>query len=266
MRRLKRQNLTSNNSLLSDSGPIVTLTSFGERLKVVFYTIESIANGSQLPSRLTLWVEKEWLDKGLPDSLQRLQKRGLEIKETENLGPHKKYFPEIMSERGLDQVFVTADDDTLYPKYWLDRLWKSHKANPDVIHCFRAHRIQFDTNGKLKSYAEWGKCLSRKPSHLHFSTGSCGVLFPAKMRTELRNLGDAFKTQCPYADDIWLNATALNAGIPVSQVVEVPKRFYEIPGTRQAALATFNNGKGGNDQQLKKTYGEEALARLRQSK
>ena len=79
------------------------VTSFGERLKVVFYTIESIANGSQLPSRLTLWVEKEWLDKGLPDSLQRLQKRGLEIKETENLGPHKKYFPEIMSERGLDQ-------------------------------------------------------------------------------------------------------------------------------------------------------------------
>ena len=263
MKRLKNANLNSNESIISAGGPVVSLTSFGQRVEEVFYTIESIACGNLLPSRLTLWLEFEIIDNGLPESLKRLQARGLEIKGVEDLGPHKKYFPEVTSDRDQEKAFVTADDDTLYPNYWLEKLNSRFLIYPDCIHCFRAHRIRFDENGNLANYASWDKCLSKDASHLHFSTGSCGVLFPPKMREKLRELGKSYEKLCPYADDIWLNYVALTNGIKVRQVVSVAKRFYEIPGTRNGALADYNNGKGGNDIQIEKTYSKPALMKLK---
>ena len=130
MWRLKKTNLTSSQSILEPTGPVVTLTTFDKRIDSVFYAIESIAAGKVLPSRLTLWLEHELMADALPDSLQRLQARGLEILGTEDLGPHKKYYPEIQNERDEDRPFVTADDDTLYPVYWLQKLVESlqHRA------------------------------------------------------------------------------------------------------------------------------------------
>jgi hypothetical protein len=264
MKRLARQNLESRESLLDPAGPVVSLTTFGARLQGVFYTLESIGAGTLKPSRLVLWLEHELIEQGLPETLQRLRKRGLEVCGTEDYGPHKKYLPQVMSEPHPTRPLVTADDDVLYPRDWLAGLMRAHERLPEAIVCFRAHRIAFDAQGQLLPYAQWPACEDTRPDHRHFLTGVSGVLYPVRMQLALRERGLAFQSCCPRADDIWLNATALRTGVPVAQITPVGRTFFEIPGTRSNGLARGNVQGGGNDAQLRATFTPEELERLRQ--
>lgn len=93
--KCRLKNFFSSASIVSSTPVVVSLTSYGERTGKVFYTIESIADGELLPSRIILWLDNEQLFNHLPPELKRLQSRGLEIFLTKNYGPHTKYFPYV---------------------------------------------------------------------------------------------------------------------------------------------------------------------------
>jgi len=262
MRRLERRNAESRDSLLSGEGPVVSLTTFEPRWARVHYAIESIGAGRLKPSRLVLWVAPSVLALNTPKPLQRLVARGLEIRSCEDLGPHKKYFPLVM-EGPQTQGFVTADDDVLYPANWLEKLVAAAERRPDAIHAYRAHLMAFAPDGSFLRYADWPACRSTLPSPLHFTTGVGGVLFPPAMQDRLRAAGDGFRAVCPRADDIWLNAVALRAGIAACQVSVFSPLLFELPGTRTHGLASGNREGGGNDQQLAATYSAEERVHLR---
>ncbi len=105
---------------VTGDGPIVSLTTHGVRLGVVHLALESIARGTLRPSRLVLWLGSEDFAAHLPKTLQRLVARGLEVRQSEDLGPHTKYWPLVAEGPGGD--FVTADDDVYYPRGWLAEL------------------------------------------------------------------------------------------------------------------------------------------------
>lgn len=243
-------------------GPVVSLTTYGPRLGLVHYTLESIAAGRLKPSRLVLWLDHALYDAGLPDTLRRLQARGLEVKATDDLLSHKKYYPQVASEPGSALPLVTADDDVIYPAYWLQALVDHSARHPGAITCFRAHCVGFEPDGRLAPYESWPGCRATVPSALHFTTGVSGVLYPDSMQQALREAGTGFLQVCPRADDIWLNLVALRSGHPVAQVTPLGRRFFELPGTREGALARYNVQGGGNDRQLAATYTESDLARL----
>lgn len=266
MWRLLQRNLQSTEAVVGGDGPVVSLTTFEPRFETVFYTIESIGCGELKPSRLILWVAHSLMEKELPPTLVRLMKRGLEVCATDDIGPHKKYFPQVMSDAAPTLPLVTADDDVLYPRNWLVGLARAAAAQPDAIHCYRAHVIAFTADGKPAPYQEWPACLSDQPSHLHFSTGVSGVLFPVTMQRALREAGDGFLACCPRADDIWLNAMAWRTRIPVRQVTQFGRTFFEIPGTRAHGLAKSNVEGGSNDQQLLRTFTGEELGALREQR
>ncbi|MFT3906443.1 MAG: hypothetical protein QM718_09085 [Steroidobacteraceae bacterium] len=265
MRSLHERNLHSTQPVVAAGGPVVSLTSYGRRLASVFYTLESIGAGQLLPSRLVLWVDASLLQHELPAALQRLMRRGLEVRGTRDVGPHTKYFPQVMSEPHAQAPLVTADDDILYPTHWLEELARAASWRPELIHCFRAHVIRLDYQGQLAPYATWPRCHSTQPSHLHFATGVAGVIYPPAMQAALRSEGDRFARCCPKADDIWINVTALRRRIQVRQIVPLGARFYELPGTRTGALARDNVQGGGNDRQLAATYGSDDLKMLKTS-
>ena len=112
------------------SQPVVSLTTYGSRAKTVHLTIESIARGKVRPSRLLLWVNDSALVAKPNPHLRRLQRRGLEIRLTEDFGPHKKYFPYAIGEPNHITALVTADDDVIYPPYWFEELSESHRRQP----------------------------------------------------------------------------------------------------------------------------------------
>jgi hypothetical protein len=237
-------------------GPDVSLTSYGARIKTVHLAIESIAAGSLLPRRLMLWLDDREAVDHPPRSLRRLQRRGLEIRHAEDLGPHKKYFSYVMNEP-LDRALVTADDDVFYPRNWLSGLYQAHLALPDCVHAYRAHVVKVDAKARsFAPYANWVPCTSVEPSHRHFSTGCSGVLFPLPVLEALKRSGRGFLGCCPKADDIWLNLHAVRTQIPVAQVQAQSLRFMGPLLTQRRGLFQQNMFSGGNDRALAATFTE----------
>jgi hypothetical protein len=245
---------------VAPGGPVVSLTSFGKRARTVGFTVESIAQGSLRPSRLMLWLDEPELVANPGPLLRRLKKRGVELLGTENLGPHKKYYPFVSSQSTFEAPLVTADDDVLYPASWLEQLMQKYREHPDCVHCYRARVVKLQGGG-FAPYASWEECNATAPSHRHFSIGMAGVLFPPTVLSELRRSGDAFRVCCPRTDDIWLNLHAQRVGAKVRQVHATPEYFMLLPGTQKTGLL-HANVESVNDLALARVYNSGDLSRL----
>ncbi len=257
-------------------GPVVSLTSYGKRIDTVYLTIESIGRGTWKPSKIILWLDDKAAFDNPPATLRRLVHRGLEIRLCKNYGPHKKYYPYLESSPspGVPPVIgdgdplspcgwfgntfwgrplITADDDILYPRDWLNNLIRSFLECPGAIHCYRAHVVSL-YGTQIAPYATWKPCTSHLPSFRNFATGVSGVLYPVAFLLALKQAGAGFAQCCPKGDDIWLHVQALRAGIPVCQVAVKPVHFLMVPGSQKQALAQQNCNDGGNDRQIAATY------------
>ncbi len=260
LERLKAANRSAGFRITSLGGPVVSLTSFGNRIDTVYLAIESIARGSTLPSELILWLDDEARYNSLPPTLERLARRGLTIKLSKNYGPHTKYYPYVASQQQFSLPLVTADDDVIYPRDWLRTLTTAWARNPDVIHCYRARVIEFCA-GRIAPYREWALCRSATSSWRNLLLGVSGVIYPPAFVAALQRAGTAFEQCCPKADDVWLHANALRAGFKVRQIGKEAVHFPTIPGSQESALH-FSNIVSGNDSQVAQTYTAEDLQRI----
>jgi hypothetical protein len=226
--------------------------------------IESIAQGKLRPSRLILWLDDTSLLQNPPSGIRRLQKRGLEIMFCENYGPHKKYYPYLDSSQEVETPLVTADDDVLYPDYWLEKLSEAFQQYPDCVSCHMARMVTLNQES-IGKYEAWKFVNTTEPSFRHFAIGVGGVLYPPSLQREVKREGTAFKNCCPKGDDIWLHAQAVRAGYKVRQVAESAMPLLYIPGTQANALHKQNLAGGENDHQIKLTYCAMDIDRLQES-
>jgi hypothetical protein len=258
---LRAGNLFSRRPAVGGVGPVVSMTTYGKRLETSFLAIESIARGSLLPSRLILWIDETDVLARLPLPLRRLQQKGLEILPTSNFGPHKKYFPYVQASSAFDRPLVTADDDVIYPRDWLEGLQRAYDARRDLVHCYRANVVKMDDVG-FAPYRTWGRCSDTGESFLNFATGVSGILYPPEFLAYLKHRGDGFQECCPRADDVWLHAAALRSGFMIKQVTNIWTEYPSIPHTQHVALANTNLFGSGNDLQIGKTYLRPDVERL----
>jgi hypothetical protein len=215
-----------------------------------------------LPSRIILWLDDASAVSKLPEGLRSLQERGLEIRPCKDYGPHKKYYPYLESLQEAEIPLVTADDDLLYPRYWLKDLIQAFRQFPDVVNCHRARVIRLDQDC-LAKYHDWAQAESTEPSFRNFSIGVGGAIYPPHLQSEVKRAGVEFLNCCPRADDVWLHVQALRAGYKVRQISEGSFRLIFIPGTQDKALHHQNLDSGGNDLQIAKTYSAADMERLR---
>ena len=242
-----------NTSVVGESPVAVSMTTHGSRLRTVHTTIQSISAGKIRPSRFVLWLNGDPNSPKITPQLNRLQRRGLEIRYVENFGPHTKYFPYVKQFTADDVPLVTADDDVIYPTDWLADLLAAHHSAPSVIHCHLARRIALD-DGKLLPYANWKYVSSCEPSFRTFALGFAGVIYPKEFLSTLRVAGDCFMTKCPKADDVWLHAMAVRNGYKIRQLTENPGYPRSVPCTQDVALFNTNQLPSGNDAQILATY------------
>ena len=259
--RLRRRNERSRASVTAPGGPVVSMTTYGDRLRTVHLVLESIAAGSVLPSRMILWVDSEEALANRTDGLQRLVDRGLEIYLSENFGPHTKYYPYLLSTDTFESALVTADDDLLYNEWWLEGLVRANLEDPGSVNCYRAHRVRFE-KGAIAPYVTWGTCKTTEPSFLHFATGVSGCIYPPSLLWRLKLAGSEFVQLCPKADDVWLHVNALRAGMRTRQVWDRPLRFPFVPGTQGSGLYHSNVLLAGNDEQIRNSYTASDIAAL----
>jgi hypothetical protein len=260
---LRVRNVFSRRSIVdARSTHVVSLTTYGDRLQNVHLAIESIARGDVRPRRLMVWCDLENHDAPLPKPLRRLIRRGLEVCSTPDYGPHTKYFPYAISNQNEPDRLVLADDDVLYPTSWLSSLLRESLRYPYDVVCFRAHRIIIDEVDNIAPYVQWPPALGTDPSFLHFATAVSGVVLPQKLVSALRARDDAFLETAPRADDVWINAVAIEEGIRTRQVEIFPRLFPPLRGTVEGSLALQNVDGGGNDRQINATYGRAARQTL----
>lgn len=251
----------SRTSLTGTAPVAVSLTSYGKRIDTVHHTLESIAGGRVRPRRVVLWLEDGRVVQDPPPALARMQRRGLEIRHTEDWGPHKKYYPYAASIDRHEVPLVTADDDVLYGYRWLAFLVQAHRRHPDDVIAHRAHRIVLH-DGRIAPYAQWEDVAPGEAGTRTFATGNSGVLYPPAMLDALREAGTAFTDCAPRADDVWLHATALRTGTTVRPCHDGLTTYRSAPSGGTGGLRTANIFGGGNDEQIAATYSEEEVALL----
>ena len=259
-------------------GPVtISLTTPGPRLTKVWYTIESLARGT-VSAPIVLWLDREDYERPLPDRLRRLVDRGLQIRCSDGaFGPHTKYWPlfrervaevrestvsNLADEGFFPSRVATADDDIIYPEWWLERLLECAELSPGDVVAYRAHRVCVK-NGGLAPYARWTAVKSCRASIANMATGVSGVLYPVPFMAFVVDQGDCFRDLAPKADDIWLHACAVRSGTKVRQVFGQQRNFAVVPTTQlSAALVVRNVWMGGNDLQASRVYTDEDVAAL----
>ena len=230
---------------------IVSLTTIPERLYKVHLCIESLLRQSCKPDSLMLWVS--FPEDKIPKKLDRLKKRGLQIKTCQDIRSYKKIIYTL--KENPQSIIVTADDDIYYRRDWLNQLYEAYQKEPQYIHCYRAHLMIKDPDGKLKKYKEWNKLAPgiQGPSLLLFPTGADGVLYPPHSLSEEALHEEVFMRLSPYHDDAWLKAMSLLKGTQCKKVSPFSQKLIHIRGMKAKRLTKINkDGKG--DEQIQAVF------------
>lgn len=229
---------------------IVSLTTYGKRLELLPFCLESIFRQTVRADRIVLWLaQDEFDDATLPVDITAFGERGLEIRYCEDLRSHKKYWSTMRE--WPDAVVITLDDDAFYPENTIEDLLVSYLKWPEAISCHRAHQMRFSENN-LIPYVEWDFSSPgiKGPSNILVPIGVGGVLYPP--RRLAKEVLDATLIQdlCFAADDLWLKVHAYRANTPVVKVRPYSRPIFSTPGSQTSTLSNHNVLAGKNDEQL----------------
>jgi hypothetical protein len=199
------------------------------------------------PDRVVLWIATGSRPL-LPAALTGMA--GLDIRETKDLGPYTKIVPALRA--FPDAFLVTADDDVLYPPAWLSGLVAGWSGDPLHVPCHRAHRVLRDGTGSPLPYVAWDAEIDGPASGADiFPTGVGGVLYPPGALPAQTTDEAAFRRLAPRADDVWLYAMGLVAGLRVEKVSRHRPLAY-WPGSQACGLTELNVIGGENDASLRR--------------
>lgn len=234
-------------------GLIVSLTSFPARITTVHRTIKTILGQSVRPEKVVLWLTEEEFpvsNRVLPPELTELEPLGLEVRWCHNIRSYCKLIPTLKAYP--DKVIVTADDDILYPRYWLEKLWQTYQEFPSCIIAHRVRKIKSSLWG-LKPYNTWPILTNsmQKIKYLSLLTGVGGVLYPPRCFIDEVFNEEVFTAISPLADDLWFWAMSVLSHVEVKQVYSYESTLNIIGGSQTVSLSESNVVGQRNDGQLR---------------
>ena len=90
---LKESGVTSHR--YGDADIIVSLTTYGRRIHSVYATIESLMEQTMKANRIILWLDTSFQGKPLPQSIEMLKQRGLEVAFCKDVRSYTKLVPAL---------------------------------------------------------------------------------------------------------------------------------------------------------------------------
>lgn len=225
---------------------IVSLTTYPARISTVWITIASLLTQTMKPYKVILWLAKEqFTDCKIPDSLEKMKQRGLEIRFCGDLKPHKKYY--YAMQEYPNYYIITADDDTFYPENHIERLWDGHEKYPGNIICQWSHQIGFMEQGEFRTYNEWADNAEEYPSYLTLAVGCGGVLYPPGCLPEEAFDAQKITKYALCADDLWLKCMEILKGWKAVNCNQTTMTYFNIVSTMKSGLWTHNTGQSRNN-------------------
>ncbi len=179
---------------------VVSLTSYRKRFPTLELTLRRILQQSVQPDETVLWLAEEDRER-LPEGVLALQRCGLTIRITRDIRSYKKIVPAL--EYYPRSFIITLDDDIAYPLDTIEPLVVDYRTPTEIL-CRRAHKITYDTHGKLLPYSQWQyHTLARiRPRPVPY--GRRGRSESSARRWRSRFSRSGFSTLQPFADDVWL--------------------------------------------------------------
>lgn len=227
---------------------IVNLTSYRPRFPQLHFALKSLLRQDMKPDCVILWVSPEDLPH-LPGNVRALTKHGLEIRASENFGPHTKIIQALRE--FPDAYLITVDDDIIYPPTLISSLVCGHDEARPAILCRRAHRIRLSDAG-FAPYMSWDHNVqderSTEPSSDLMHLGVGGVFYPPGVLHADAIDVDQFRAISPRNDDLWLWWMGRRLDTPIKRVPACIDLDY-VPGTQEVGLL-HTNWDGGNDRQM----------------
>lgn len=230
---------------------IVSLTSFPIRINKLWLVIETILRQTKKPDLIILWLSKDQFKdfNSIPNSLLKMQRRGLKIELVDgDLRSHKKYLYTLY--KYTNDYLITIDDDLLYSKYLIEKLWNKHLKHQDAVICNYAYEIKKKGN-LIDLYKNWNLIQSEtNPSSKYFFGSGGGTLFPPGSFYEDVLNTEIFLKLCPNADDVWLNAMVKLNKKEICKI-NLYSTILPIQYFHNITLAKSNVIEGQNDEQIK---------------
>lgn len=232
-RALKKGNIKCSEKRAEDV--IVSLTSYGERIAELKYTLYSLVMQSVRPKRIVVNIAFSDEDKITPE-LRQFENYGVEFYLTEDLRSYKKLIPTVM--RFPEKTIVTCDDDIFFPRKWLQTLLAESEEHPHDIISHLVYR-----NDYIQCRLDLRNDVPR-PKLSAIVLGGGGCLYPpTPLHKDLCNK-ELFMTLAPTSDDFWFSLMALLKGVkirtpkkPIRRVQYVnPYREYGIIGDTLMAV------------------------------
>lgn len=198
----------------------ITLTTIKARLPAVAKVIESLHRQTMPPRSIQLHVSQDphLLDDGIQAA--DLEKHGLngfaklQVHFVDNTGPYRKIMPYLdrhfSQPQRENKLFITVDDDTLYPPDFIETLTRHYRQHQCVI-AFRGRKICFES-GRVARYGAWPPGTNT-PSLLNIPTGKDGVLYSTSFFTSSFLNQDHALAIAPTADDLWIKWHTYSNGI-----------------------------------------------------
>lgn len=233
----------------NDSSIIISLTSFPARIGTIWITITSLFNQTVKPFKVILWLaEEQFPHHEVPANLEKLKKRGLEIRFCEDLKPHKKYY--YAMQEFPEHHIVTVDDDIFYPENFIEQLWKGHEKYPDTVICHWSHKIAVDEQEAFLPYNDWIDNGEESPSYSTLAVGCNGILYPPSSLPEEAFDKKKIVENVLYTDDLWLKCMEILNGWKTVNCNETPLIYFNILSTRNAGLWKSNTGERRNNDRI----------------
>ncbi|MEM6049414.1 hypothetical protein AAH450_02370 [Erwinia sp. P7711] len=240
-----------------NNGYVVSLTSYGSRVKFSFLTIESIFQQSFKPDAIVLWLYKNDKPRGVwLKILQHQERRGLTVRYVDRDVRSYKKLSFILDDNSLPRhitpkFIVTADDDIFYPENWMEGFNNYNKKNEPAVLCYRGRNIIINKNGRISPYDQWS--LASKMSAKDYTilpTGVSGICYPIKALDNSIALFDEIAKICPYADDIWYKMVTTKNNFDSRLIVKDSIHFVPVFTGFTKGLEKFNVINKLNDNQF----------------
>ena len=237
---------------------IVSLTSIPPRFSQLHLVIKSILQQTLLPDRLVLWLSKEHKNKNflkcsltnLPKKIQNLQKNGLEIYFTKDIGSYRKLIPSL--KKFPNDIIITIDDDILYEKHTIKNLYSAYLQNgKQKVYCQRSRLIERRVKkGKVEYTANTLNFTSKNNDKKLFFTTGGGTLFPPHILYKDVFQESILSKLTPFEDDSWFNIMTRLNNKSVFQINST--EINSLPTSSKYPLSAFNlqNNRTGFNQQL----------------
>lgn len=244
---------------------IMSNTTFPARINKVYLSIETILRQSIKPDYIYLWLANDEFPKGkisLPKNLLELEKRGLQIRFTNNnLRSNNKLFHTLKENQNA--IIITFDDDCFYDKDYIKNLLIAHKKFPNDIIGYDSMQIKIDKSGMPLKYDYWFNYDKNKVAGKDiFLLSVNGILYPPKCFSREALNDKILKRVSLYNDDIWFKAMALLSGRDHRRVFRKNKKYLSVLDTQQFGLNNVNVAQNRNDKILNNIFKEYKLNRF----